>query len=155
MLRRAPIQGFNFTAKDHNMLEGTKLKSILTLSCPRCHKGDFFEGHPYKMTTMGTLKKRCAHCHQKFEIETGFYQGSYYVSYGLGVGLFVAVVILNFIGRDTVTPASLMISFLIALFFLMPLVYALSKIIWANFFITYDERFNNRQLISSNNDSRT
>lgn len=121
------------------MLKGTKLYSILKMKCPQCQEGDFFVGHPYKLSTMGEVKKRCPKCNQKFELETGFYQGSYYVSYALGVALFVTVVVLNYIFRETITPTSLMVSFVLALIVLLPLLYTLSKIIWATMFIKYDK----------------
>jgi uncharacterized protein (DUF983 family) len=121
------------------MIKGTKLYNILNMKCPQCQKGDFFVGHPYKLATMGEVKKRCPECNQKFELETGFYQGSYYVSYGLGVALFVAIVVLNYIFKETITPTSLMVSFVLALIVLLPLMYTLSKIIWATMFIKYDK----------------
>lgn len=121
------------------MLKGTKLNSILKMKCPRCQEGDFFEGNPYHFSTMGQVKKRCPKCDMKFELETGFYQGSYYVSYGLGVALFVLVVVLNYLFIEEVTPTFLLFSFVAALIVLFPLLYALSKIIWANLFIKYDK----------------
>lgn len=124
------------------------------MKCPRCHEGDFFKGHPYNFSKMGQVKKRCEKCDQKFEIETGFYQGSYYVSYALGVALFIAVVILNIIFSDEVEPGSLMVSFVVTLFFLVPLMYALSRIIWANFFIKYEKNSSSKSLIPLDNDSR-
>lgn len=129
-----------FAQKAVRMLgKGTKLYSILRMKCPRCHEGAFFEGHPYKLSTMGKVKKNCPKCDAKFEIETGFYQGSYYVAYSLGVALFVAVVAINFTVRQTVTPVFLMLSFFIALIVLFPLIYALSKIIWANLFLKFNK----------------
>lgn len=136
------------------MYKGTKLYSILNLKCPQCHKGNFFIAHPYKVSTMGKLNKRCSKCNKKFELETGFYQGSYYVSYALGVALFITVVGLNYIFKDTITPASLMISFVIALILLLPMMYSLSKIIWANIFMKYDKDAMHNYKISLQNDSR-
>lgn len=121
------------------MLKGTKLYSIVRMKCPRCQEGDFFEGHPYNFSTMGKVKERCPKCNMKFELETGFFQGSYYLSYALGVALFVAVVALNYIIREEITPAFLMLSFILALIVLFPLMFALSKIIWATLFIKYDK----------------
>ncbi len=120
------------------MLKGTKLYSVLFMKCPVCQEGDFFKGYPYNFSTMGKVHKRCSCCNTKFELETGFYQGSYYVSYALGVALFIAVVVLNYLFRETLSPSSLMISFVISLIILFPLLYALSKIIWAQFFFNYD-----------------
>jgi len=126
--------------------KGTKLYSVLRMKCPKCHEGNFFEGHPYKFSTMGRVNKKCSKCDTKFEIETGFYQGSYYVSYGLGVALFVAVVVINTLIFDTLSPAPLMLSFLFALILLFPLMYALSKIIWANLFFKYKKSNNSKIL---------
>lgn len=137
------------------MFKGTKLYSILRMKCPKCHEGDFFEGHPYRLSTMGKVKERCSKCNTKFEIETGFYQGSYYVSYALGVTLFVAVVVLNYIFRDDVTPTSLMVSFVFSLFLLLPLLFALSKIIWATIFIKYNKEAIQNHQMNLQNDSRT
>lgn len=136
------------------MLKGTKLYSIFKMKCPRCQEGDFFEAHPYKLSIMGKVKTRYEKCNQKFELETGFYQGSYYVSYGLGVALFIAMVILNVIFRDSLSPGLLMLSFVISLILLLPALYALSKIIWANLFIKYDRSFCDSPLIPSKNDTR-
>lgn len=136
------------------MLKGTKLYSILNMRCPHCQESKFFVGHPYRFSTMGEVKKRCEKCNQKFELETGFYQGSYYVSYGLGVALFVAVAVLNIIFREEITPGSLMISFVLALFFLLPLLYHLSKIIWASLFIKYDSDAITTYKIKLQDDSR-
>lgn len=135
-------------------MKGTKLNSILKMKCPQCQKGNFFVAHPYKLSTMGVVKKRCEKCNQKFELETGFYQGSYYVSYGLGVALFVAVVVLNYIFRETITPASLMVSFILTLIVLFPLMYTLSKIIWATLFIKYDKNAITNYQISLEDDTR-
>lgn len=136
------------------MLKGTKLYPILNMKCPQCHESNFFVAHPYKLSTMGEVKKRCAKCNQKFELETGFYQGAYYVSYGLGVALFVAAVVLNYIFRETVTPTSLMVSFVLALIILLPLMYTLSKIIWATIFIKYDKNAITNYQISLEDDTK-
>lgn len=123
------------------------------MKCPKCHEGDFFKGHSYKFSTMGEVKKCCSKCNQKFELETGFYQGSYYVSYSLGVALFVTVVVLNYVFRKTITPTALMVSFIITLIVLSPLLYALSKIIWASLFVKYDKNAITNRKISLQNDS--
>ncbi len=124
--------------------KGTKLYSIVRMKCPKCHEGNFFEGHPYRFSTMGQVKERCSKCNIKFEMETGFYQGSYYVSYGLGVALFIAMVILNVLLLETISPTSLMLSFLFSLILLFPLMYALSKIIWVNMFFKFKKNNNSK-----------
>ncbi len=127
-----------FRPKFSEMLgKGTKLYSILRMKCPRCQEGSFFNGHPYILSTMGRVKDRCSKCNLKFSIEPSFYQGSYYVVYALGVALFVAVSVLKLIFYPKVGPGMLLTAIFISLLVLSPLMYALSKIIWANFFIKY------------------
>ena len=73
----------------------SKLFSIVRMKCPKCHKGDFFDGHPYNFKTIGKVKEKCTNCDLKYSIEPGFFQGSYYVSYGLGVALFISIAVLK------------------------------------------------------------
>ena len=122
--------------------------------CPRCQEGGFFEGHPYNFSKMGQVKKRCKKCDHKFEVKNDFYQDPYYVSYVLGLVLFIAVLVLNIIFRDEIGPESLRVSFVAALFFLVPLIYALLKIISANFLINYEKNLSSKSLIPLDNDSR-
>ncbi len=121
------------------MLKGTKLYSIVKMKCPRCHKGSFYKGHPYKFSTMGEVKDRCLECDLKYSMEPSFYQGSYYVVYALGVALFVTIWVLKRIFFPEAGPGYLLIAILSSLFVFSPLMYALSKIIWINFFIKYDK----------------
>jgi cell shape-determining protein MreD len=77
-------------------------------------------------------------CHLKYEREPGFYYGAMYVSYALGVALFVTVWAscnLWFPWLSAWTQIGLVVFFTLVL---SPYLFALSKIIWANFFISYD-----------------
>ena len=69
--------------------KGTKVFSIFYNKCPRCNEGDFFYSHPYHLKKFGLKHFKCEVCHLKFEKEPGFFFGSMYVSYALGVGLFL------------------------------------------------------------------
>jgi uncharacterized protein (DUF983 family) len=119
--------------------KGTKLYSILRMKCPRCQEGDFYEGHPYKFSAMGRVKEECSECKLKYNIEPSFFHGSYYVTYALGVALFVAVGVLTYLLIPNVGPKTILISTFVSLAILSPLFYALSKIIWINFFVKYDK----------------
>ncbi len=119
--------------------KGTKLYSIFKMKCPRCHEGDFYKGHPYKFSTMGEVKEKCDTCGLKYSLEPSFYHGSYYVTYALGVALFVAIWVLKALLFPEVGPGALLITMLIVLIVLSPLLYALSKIIWINFFVKYEK----------------
>ena len=124
--------------------KGTKLYSIVKMKCPRCNKGCFFKGSPYKFSTMGEVKEKCENCHLKYSIEPGFFQGSYYVSYALGVALSVAVLLFKLLFLPSLTYIQTIILIVSVLIVLSPLLYALSKIIYINFFVSYNETFTNK-----------
>ena len=116
----------------------SKFLRIVRMKCPRCQKGAFFEGHPYQLTKIGLVKESCSHCGLKYDLEPGFFQGSYYVSYGLAVGLFVALWILKTLFLPNLTYLTTLVSMVIVLLVLAPLLFAFSKVIWINIFVNYD-----------------
>ncbi len=119
--------------------KGTKLNSILRMKCPRCQEGDFFTSHPYDLKNAGNIHEHCPKCNLKYEMEPGFYQGAMYVSYALGVALFVTLwVSFNLFFPSLSTGAQVGIVAVSSLV-LTPIMYALSKIIWANLFIKFDK----------------
>ncbi len=116
----------------------TKLYSIGAFKCPVCHEADFFLSHPYDLTKAGDFHANCPVCRTKFEREPGFFYGAMYVSYAIGVALFVSVWValavltpdLSVLGQASIVVGVLLLG--------SPYYYALSKIIWANFFFHYD-----------------
>lgn len=113
--------------------KGSKLYSIFKFKCPTCHEGDFFEGSPFK----ASVKERCTKCNNKYSLEPGFYQGSYYVVYALSVAVFVTVWTSCNLFFNDVSFETQIYAILIGLLVAAPFMYPLSKIIWANFFIRY------------------
>ncbi len=119
------------------MKKGTKLYSILKFKCPHCHEGDFFKAHPYNLSKVGEIHEKCPVCGEKNLKEPGFYYGAMYVSYGLGAAVFIStftIMNLFFPNFDWINYLFIVIGLLVIL---TPLLYALSKIIWANFFYSY------------------
>ena len=135
--------------------KGTKLYSVFRMKCPRCNEGDFYKGHPYKYSTMGRVHNHCSNCNLKYNIEPSFYHGSYYVVYALGVALFVAVWVLKMMFFPEAGPGALLTAILISLILFSPLFYALSKIIWINFFIKYDKSISKKKVVDLQHDSRS
>ena len=121
--------------------KGTKFFSILKMRCPKCNKGRFYESHPYNLKKIGEVKKECNNCNLKYDMEPGFFQGSYYVSYGLGVALFVAIFILKMLILPDLAYLSTLILMVVVLLILAPLLFALSKIIWINLFVPFDNTY--------------
>jgi uncharacterized protein (DUF983 family) len=118
--------------------KGSKLYSIFKMKCPRCHEGDFFVSQPYDLKHAGDIHKNCSHCGLKYSKEPGFYYGAMYVSYALAVALFVTLwVSMNLFFSGIGIGYQIFIIIFLTLI-LSPYLYALSKIIWANFFIKYD-----------------
>lgn len=119
--------------------KGSKLYSIFNMKCPQCQEGEFFVSHPYDLKHAGEIHEYCSNCGLKYSKEPGFYYGAMYVSYALGVALFVTLwVSMNLFFNVESTAVQLGVIITISLL-TTPYLYALSKIIWANFFIRYDE----------------
>lgn len=119
--------------------KGSKLYSIFRMKCPRCQEGEFYTSHPYDLKNAGNLHEHCSQCGLKYEIEPGFYQGAMYVSYALGVALFVTLwVSFNLFFPWLSTGAQVTIVAVSSLL-LTPYMYALSKIIWANLFMKFEK----------------
>lgn len=119
------------------MFKGTKLYSIFSNKCPKCHEGDFFVNkNPYKE---GFIKMydHCPHCHESFNKEVGFYYGAMYVSYGVNIALGVALFILSvlILKIDLVVYLILFFLLVIALF---PWTLRTSRLIYINLFVKYD-----------------
>ena len=125
--------------------KGSRLYSIFKMKCPRCHEGDFFEAHPYNLKKAGDLHKNCPNCGLKYSKEPSFYYGAMYMSYGLGVAMFVGFwVLMNLV--FSLESTGLQITIIIGAAILSaPYFYALSKIIWANLFIKYDRIYESKK----------
>jgi len=123
--------------------KGTKLYSIFKGKCPYCHQGKFFVSKAYNLKHCGQNYEKCSSCNQSFSKEPGFYYGAMYVSYGLGIAVFVAIFILmKLLMNDPSAMTYFLLPFSI-LILLAPYMYALSKIIWANMFMHYKKQKNN------------
>ena len=119
--------------------KGSKFYSIFKKKCPRCQEGDFFISHPYDIKHAGDIHERCSKCDLKYEKEPGFYQGAMYVSYALGVALFVTLWVSFNLFFPTLTTGVQVTIVAVTSIVLTPFMYAQSKIIWANLFISYED----------------
>jgi len=64
------------------------IRAVLQLKCPHCRKGFLFRTrNPYQLNHTLDMHAHCPVCGQKTELETGFWYGTGYVSYGLSVAL--------------------------------------------------------------------
>jgi uncharacterized protein (DUF983 family) len=118
----------------------SKLYSVLNNKCPHCHKGNFFiTNNPYDLARFSRMNQRCPVCDEDFRREPGYYFGATYVSYGLTVAFGLALyaffcVLFNF---DTI---HFLVAFSLILFLLLPLFYRFARLIWINFFVSYEDK---------------
>ncbi len=134
----------NLRQKDGNLLKnfymiskGNKLYSILNFKCPQCHEGAFLERKVYDFSAFTKVRKTCPNCHLNYHVEPSFYYGSMYVAYALGVALMVAMIVLNTLLFEEFSFLRAFGSVVGAVIIFSPLMNALAKIIWANFFFHY------------------
>ncbi|TAI48077.1 DUF983 domain-containing protein [Flagellimonas allohymeniacidonis] len=117
--------------------KGTKLYSILTGSCPKCHEESMYvDGNPYSLGKLLKMHERCSNCGTKYKIEPSFFYGAMYVSYAVGIAFAVAAFVIAFL----FVKASLINTFIaivLTLVVFMPIIIRLSRNIWINLFIQY------------------
>ena len=119
--------------------KGTKLYSILTGSCPKCHHESMYQNsNPYILPQLFKMHERCSNCQTKYKIEPSFFYGSMYVSYGVGIVFAVAAFVITFllIGTDLKTA---FIAIVATLVLFLPIIIRLSRNIWINLFMKYDK----------------
>lgn len=117
--------------------KGNKLYSILKIKCPQCHEGAFLERNIYDFSAFTKVRKTCPNCLLNYHVEPSFYYGSMYVAYALGVAIMVAIIVLNLLLFKTFSFVRAFGMVVGAVIIKAPLMNALAKIIWANFFFNY------------------
>ena len=126
------------------MLKKTsKLHSILTGTCPRCHDESMYKyKNPYNVSKLYEMNDYCGSCGLKYKIEPSFFYGAMYVSYGLTVAIGVAAFVAGSLVRKlNVNEALLVIS--AAIIALMPVTARLSRNIYIAMFVKYNPDWRN------------
>lgn len=121
--------------------KGSKLYSILTGTCPRCHEESMYvHKNPYLLSKVFDMHERCSHCKFKYKIEPSFFFGAMYVSYGVGIAFgFAAFVISYFLFETGLKAAFIAIVAILVIF--MPVIMRVSRNIWINIFVHYDKNW--------------
>ncbi|RAJ10797.1 uncharacterized protein DUF983 [Chitinophaga skermanii] len=120
--------------------------SILQMKCPHCRRGHMFKtknAFHLSMSKIFNMYDNCPVCGQKFELETGFWFGTGYVSYALGVALSVFnliwyALIFKLSWQDNSVIYWLIVNGVI-LILLQPWLMRISRVIYLYFFVYYDE----------------
>lgn len=115
-----------------------KLKSIFGMKCPACLKGDLFvTKNPYRIKGLYTMPENCSCCGEKFTPEPGFYFGAMYVSYGITVGMAVAIMVSNNVFNWNMSIFNKVLLIGSCIFLSIPMLFRISRSIWINIFVAY------------------
>lgn len=95
------------------------------------------------------MPERCPICGQRYELQTGFYFGTGFVSYGISVLLLGIIFVvwyftLGFSYKDNSVFLCLGLS-TAALILLQPVLQRLSRSIWIAFFVRFDDDWQNNE----------
>ncbi len=119
------------------MKKGTKLYSVLTSTCPHCQEHKMFKSHAYDIKKMDQMHKNCPNCGNTLEPEPSFYTGAMYVSYAFSCAIVIGVFVgSNILFKDPNVNVMVVIGIGSAVL-LAPLNFRLSRMIWANAFMSY------------------
>ncbi len=119
-----------------------RLISMLKKKCPNCHIGDLYTNKTiFPLNKMMDMPERCPHCGQKYELETGFWFGTGYISYGLSVGIVIILAILfqlfyGFSWRDNSVFIFLGIM-VFTLLLMQPILMRISRVLYIYIFVKY------------------
>lgn len=84
------------------------------------------------------MEERCDKCGHKYEIETGFFYGAMYVAYALTVAISVATYVITYLIYPETPYWVYIINILVALIVMAPITFRGGRMIWINFFNSYD-----------------
>ncbi len=68
-------------------------KAILKAKCPKCREGNLFPVALASFSELTKINNTCPNCGEDLMPEPDFYYGAMYISYGMSVALFLAVVV--------------------------------------------------------------
>ena len=138
---------------EHKSSHRSILSSVLTNKCPRCRQGNLFlNPNPYDLKMTMQMPDVCPVCGQKFELQTGFYFGTGFVSYGMTV-LFSGLTFVlwwftvgisihgNSIWWWLGVNAALLV-------LLQPIIQRQARSIWIAFFVPYDKNWKEHSRVS-------
>lgn len=121
---------FSRKSKIHSMIMGT---------CPKCHEESMYvNANPYHIVETMKMHEHCHNCGFKYKVEPNFFFGAMYVSYALSVAVGIGTFAISRVGFGLDLPQSFAAIFGV-LILLMPVITRLSRNIYINMFVSYDD----------------
>lgn len=119
-----------------------RIVSMAKMKCPNCHTGNMYKNNSIlPLGEFMQMPEHCSECGLRFELETGFWFGTGYVSYALSVAtIFILAVIFaltyGFTWRDNsiFIFIGLMVSSLVLL---QPWIMRYARVLYIYFFVKY------------------
>ena len=122
--------------------------SVWFNKCPRCHQGQvFYYKNPYKLNALFKMHPHCNHCQLQYEREPSFFYGAMYVSYALTSGWFIIWYILYLTVLNAMDTLWFALSMAGSIILLSPITLRWSRLLWLNFFNSYQPFQNNKKPI--------
>lgn len=130
------------------------LVSLLSNRCPRCRRGKLFvQANPYRLKGMMRMNDKCPVCGQPTDMEPGFYYGTSYVSYALGIAISVASFIAWWVLIGMSYSDNRFFWWIgcnaFLLIILQPPLMRLSRTIWLAFFVPYSDEWYKGDIIKA------
>ncbi|HEY2806691.1 MAG TPA: DUF983 domain-containing protein [Gemmatimonadales bacterium] len=103
-----------------------RIEAVIAQRCPVCLKGSMFHG-------IITMYDNCQVCGHRFMRESGYFQGAMYVSYVMGLGTFMVLLLLcrAKLGPQIGLGAASAVAIIFQLM-LVPVLFRYSRTIWAH-----------------------
>ncbi len=117
--------------------KGSKLYSIRKFKCPKCHEGDLYKAPLSAFKGIYNMHEECSHCHQKFNLEPGFYWGAMYIGYGFSSAYMLSTMTLMLWLTDLSINQSFGIA-VVGAIFIVPIIARLARAVWINIYIGYN-----------------
>lgn len=125
------------------------ISAVVSCRCPRCREGKLFK-NPVSISVKKNLAmyERCPVCSQVTDIEVGFYYGTGYVSYVIGL-LFTGVtfvlwlLLIGFSFQDKRFLTWIIVNSVL-LVVLQPWLMRFSRSLWLSWFVRYDPEWQTR-----------
>jgi hypothetical protein len=123
--------------------------STFLCRCPHCRQENLFHhSNPYDLSKkILDMKANCTTCGQRTELETGFWWGTGYISYGLAVIIsFINVLWFSPIfGWETIYSVwGFLLANALVLMISMPWLVRFSRVFYLSFFVRYDDSFSKK-----------
>lgn len=104
------------------------LSAALHAKCPRCRRGNMFDGPMYGLKFQ-KMNVSCPHCDLRFEREPGYFYVSMFISYAMSVAETIAVAVLTYLITNNLEDPLLYIATIFpAVFLLSPFNYRYSRV---------------------------